>query len=193
MLAISSMTLDHAGRLLAPGLSWPCYLGRIAFPLFVHLVGVGSARSRSVPAYVVRLLILGLISQPVYAWAITPDRLNVLFTLSAGLGLWWLLSIVDLVGASVLLILSALIPMDYGVLGVLFVASSCWSCRVGRPWHLFVWLLVGWPDLVSMFLGFLALSLAWAAPCLPSFRCRWAYWFYPAHLAILLFIQRGLL
>jgi len=62
---------------------------RIAYPLFVFLQVEGMAHTRSREKYLLRLLILAIISQPIYGWALidgplTTRSFNVFFDLLAG-------------------------------------------------------------------------------------------------------------
>ena len=82
------MLVDHAGvaffddNLLMRG------VGRLSMPIFAFLLVEGFRRTHHLATYFARLLLLGLLSQPVYLYAF-PDYpglgLNILFTLALGL------------------------------------------------------------------------------------------------------------
>ena len=82
------MLVDHAGvaffddNLLMRG------VGRLSMPIFAFLLVEGFRRTHNLVNYFVRILLLGILSQPIYLFAF-PDYpglgLNILFTLALGL------------------------------------------------------------------------------------------------------------
>jgi hypothetical protein len=83
--AFVAMLVDHVGVMFFPEVSVLRLVGRFALPWFALLVGVGSLHwTRDSAGYMSRLLILGLISQPVYQWAFQVHHANVLITLAIG-------------------------------------------------------------------------------------------------------------
>ena len=64
LIALFFMFVDHSGKVLFNNLSEMRILGRIAFPIYVWCMIVGFRRTRSVPRYLLRILLVGLISQP---------------------------------------------------------------------------------------------------------------------------------
>jgi len=98
--AVISMTADHAARYLVPDsteYTWlAASLGRLAFPFFSALVAWHALfNSSSLSRYSLRILVIGLLAQPGYAWMLQEPlqtaTLNVCFTLAAGLILTGLL------------------------------------------------------------------------------------------------------
>lgn len=91
LLALAFMFCDHAGKMLLP--QWPFMrqLGRLAFPIYCWCMVVGVCRTRSVPKYLLRILLVGVISQPLYMLALnhTWKEPNIFFTLAAALGALW--------------------------------------------------------------------------------------------------------
>ena len=61
------MIIDHIGAAIYPNLPVLRILGRIAFPVYCWCLVVGFHYTRSVPRYLFRILLTGLISQPFYA------------------------------------------------------------------------------------------------------------------------------
>lgn len=95
LIALICMFVDHfAVRCVSH--SSPIYMelrmiGRIAFPLYCWCMVVGACRTRSMPRYLLRLGLVGLISQPIYmvAMAHAWDVPNIFLTLLLGLcGVW---------------------------------------------------------------------------------------------------------
>ena len=79
LIALFFMFIDHSGKVLFNNAGDMRILGRIAFPLYVWCMIVGFSRTRSVPRYLLRVLLVGLVSQPLYVLALnTEGHLGVL-------------------------------------------------------------------------------------------------------------------
>jgi hypothetical protein len=61
------MIIDHLGAVVFPRIPEMRILGRIAFPIYCWCMVAGFHFTRSVPRYLMRILVTGLISQPLYA------------------------------------------------------------------------------------------------------------------------------
>lgn len=94
LLAMAFMLTDHIGCFLvnrtAPAY-WVCRsVGRLAFPIFCFLIAEGACRTRSIPKYMARLGLFGLVSTPPFN-LVNGDppfalrHLNVFFSLLLGL------------------------------------------------------------------------------------------------------------
>ena len=70
LLACALMAIDHAGKMLFPGVPQLRYIGRLAFPMFAYCIAVGAVYTRSPVRYLSRIAALALISQPLYALAL---------------------------------------------------------------------------------------------------------------------------
>jgi len=91
LLALVFMFCDHAGKLCFPAVSELRVIGRLASPLYCWCMVVGANHTRSMPRYLLRLALVGLISQPVYMVALhhPADVPNIFLTLLLGLaGVW---------------------------------------------------------------------------------------------------------
>lgn len=127
LLALVFMFIDHAGKMCFPAVQEMRMLGRIAFPLYAWCMAVGASHTRSMPRYLLRLLLIGLISQPLYMAALNHPLTdyNIFLTLLVGLcGVWglkarrWL----SQWWAPMLALLAAqLLGVDYGWKGVLLI------------------------------------------------------------------------
>ncbi len=73
LIALLFMFIDHSGKVLFNNASDMRVLGRIAFPLYVWCMIVGFPRTRSVPRYMLRILLVGLVSQPYYVLALNTE------------------------------------------------------------------------------------------------------------------------
>ena len=91
VLALVFMFIDHAGKVLFNNMQEMRIIGRIAFPLYVWCMIVGFYHTRCVWKYLLRILITGLISQPLYVIALnhTWDEPNIFLTLFLGLCALW--------------------------------------------------------------------------------------------------------
>lgn len=93
ILALVFMFIDHAGKMLFPQIAEMRMLGRIAFPLYCWCMVVGISYTRSVPKYLGRLMLIGLVSQPIYMVALNHswNQPNIFLTLLVALcGVWGL-------------------------------------------------------------------------------------------------------
>lgn len=210
IFAIIMMTVDHADRIIfVQKYQLLIIMGRFAFPLFAFMIARNGLYTRSPGKYIALLFLFGLISQPIYAFALEHpllDPLNVLFTLGLGLlavqawlqGYWWALPFI--IGAGWF--------VDYNMEGVAVmpvIAFTIQSLRMrgaGHPLTLLggagvlalascinSWAYVPYV-IVAFTLGFLTLipsidafekRLSW-----PGFRLFF-YAYYPLHLALLAF------
>lgn len=81
--AMVLMTLDHWAIIGGPSvLRLP---GRLAYPLFAALLADGMRRTRSVDRYLLRLVLLAIVSDPLVWFCLGTDGANALLELSVGL------------------------------------------------------------------------------------------------------------
>ncbi|MGN0972665.1 MAG: TraX family protein, partial [Aristaeellaceae bacterium] len=138
VLALALMFVDHAGKMLFPGVMEMRMLGRAAFPVYCWCMVVGFCHTRSVPKYLLRVLAVGLVSQPLYMLALnhTWQEPNVFLTLLLALcGLWAMrekIAFCHLWAPPLLLILAGALGCDYGWRGVLLV-WLLYAVRDSRP------------------------------------------------------------
>lgn len=93
LLALVFMLIDHSGKMLFANAPELRVLGRIAFPLYCWCMAVGAAYTRSFPRYILRMVPVFAISQPLYMVALNHgwNEPNIMLTLMVGLlGLWGL-------------------------------------------------------------------------------------------------------
>ena len=125
IIALVFMFADHAGKMLFPSIPEMRMIGRIAFPIYVWCMIVGFHYTRSVPKYLLRVLIVGLISQPLYNLALnhTWQQPNVFLCLFLGLcALWGIREkkfLSQIWAPAAAIILATLLNADYGWKGVL--------------------------------------------------------------------------
>ena len=69
LVAMLTMLCDHMGKMIFPQYGVMRLIGRIAFPIYAYCLAVGCVYTRSPFAYLKRVVLLALISQPLYAVA----------------------------------------------------------------------------------------------------------------------------
>ncbi len=217
LIAAILMVVDHVNSIFLgrdANIWWK--LGRISFPLFCFALACNVRRGARMPEYVGTLLLLGAVSQPIYAMALGGDDGNILFTLAVGATILAALRTKSLLlqhavfAAGVAAIFSPWIKarsgLDFGLAGMLFPAAL-FLVMDGRPSHV-VWLamlLVGlnWhqPDPLqleplpaALFAAVGGIALVLSALVLrnrPRFLPRYAlHVFYPGHLLALAAIRQ---
>ncbi len=67
LIAIITMAVDHTGAAILPQYPWLRIIGRIAFPIFAYSLAVGCVYTRDMRRYMLRMFLLALVSQPLYA------------------------------------------------------------------------------------------------------------------------------
>lgn len=127
VIALVFMFVDHSGKMLFSNMTEMRMLGRVAFPLYAWCLVVGFHYTRSVPKYLLRILAVGLISQPLYMVALRHTWLqpNVLLTLLVALCALWALEAKrfgsHIWGPILAIVLSIQLKCDYGWRGVALV------------------------------------------------------------------------
>lgn len=67
LVAMLAMFCDHAGKMLFPQYPIMRIIGRLAFPIYAYCIAVGCVYTRNPLNYLKRILLLALVSQPIYA------------------------------------------------------------------------------------------------------------------------------
>jgi hypothetical protein len=230
LLALAAMTVDHVGRVLFPDTLFLRVVGRLSFPLIAVLLAQGALQTRSLPRYLARLLAAAVVSQAAFAYAFRPPwehplagamlaleapwlspvlgwtpvtlpALNVLFGLSLSLAALWSLRAGRWRWLGPLALLSALLPIEYGLYGLctVLLIHVVDTGALGRGVGLAAfaalsaaaaWLTGFWPQALAP-LG-LALAL-WPPAEGVGFRLpRLVYYaYYPLHLLALGALRRA--
>ncbi len=127
IIALIFMFCDHAGKMCFPAVPEMRILGRIAFPVYCWCLVVGANYTRSFPKYLLRIAVIGVVSQPLYMVALNHpwSKFNIFLTLFIALcGLWglrkkWCFS--HLWAPVIALLAAEFLNADYGWKGVLLV------------------------------------------------------------------------
>lgn len=69
LAAMLAMLCDHAGKMLFPQYPVMRIIGRMAFPIYTYCLAVGCVYTRNMLKYLERMVLLALISQPIYVLA----------------------------------------------------------------------------------------------------------------------------
>lgn len=81
IIAMLTMFADHLGAAYFPDQVWFRIIGRVAMPLYTYGLVQGYKYTRSFNKYLLRLILIALISQPFYALLFHTNSLNMVFTL----------------------------------------------------------------------------------------------------------------
>ena len=127
IIALVFMMCDHMGKMIFPHIPEMRILGRIAFPIYAWCLVVGACHTRCMWKYMLRIGVIGLISQPLYMVALnhTWREPNIFLTLLVALlGLWGLRErkwLSHIWAPALALVLAVTLRVDYGWKGVLLV------------------------------------------------------------------------
>lgn len=127
-LACILMFIDHLAHILPNPLAFYFHLlGRIAFPIFAFQLTEGYIHTKNVKGYLMRLLILALISQiPFNLYFNNFPSLNIFFTLFLGLIAIHIYSTlkyksISLIFIGIIICMATLLQTDYSWFGILLI------------------------------------------------------------------------
>lgn len=235
LLAMLTMLCDHAGKMLFPQYPIMRIIGRMAFPIYAYCLAAGCVYTRNMLRYLERMVLLALISQPIYvvamghatqamyaisftekpvqaalnfyvrSWAAHP---GILLALSVGLLAIWTLRERRLIltAAIAVFVYLAQSRLDYGWRGVvlmvlfyLFIDRRWLSLPVVLAFMLWWGLNGAGYSLFGVKFGIqafamLALPLIYIRTNSGLHLPKWLFYaFYPAHLALILALDRFVL
>lgn len=232
LVAMVTMLCDHAGKMLFPQYPIMRVIGRIAFPIYAYCLAAGCVYTHNPLNYLKRIVLLALISQPIYAVAMGHESAamyavpfmenplrsvldfyvhswdahpSILVSLAFGLILIWALKERQLVlfGGFFLLVWLIQGKLDYGIKGILLMllfyifienrwislpllaAYMIWWGFQGSGYELF-----GIHFGIQMFAIF-SLVLIYIHTNSHMKLPKWLFYvFYPAHLLMILLLDR---
>ena len=212
LMAMVTMTVDHAGMLLFPQSLWLRIVGRLAFPIYAYMIAEGCRYTRSMPKYLGSVALMALLCQAVSFLVAGSLYQCTLVTFSMSIGLilllqntqkikkpvGWLLFGTALAAVWFLTeILPGLLPdtdyaVDYGFLGVM-LPVAVWLMPT-KLWQLLaasgVLLLMGVFNPMQLYaLGSMVLLALYNGQRGTHNIKQLFYWYYPAHLGILYLID----
>lgn len=231
LVAMIAMFIDHAGKMLFPQYPILRVIGRIAFPIYAYCIAAGCVYTRDTLKYFKRVVLMALISQPIYAVALAHENAmmyavpfsehpvqaavnfyvyswshpSILLTLAFGILLIWTirerqLLLTVAVGLFCWQIQGSL---DYGIRGLVLMALFYLFCM---KWWISLPVLLGymaWWGLqgsgyalfevrfgIQMF-AILALPLIYIHTHSKLRINKWFFYFYyPAHLIIIMLLDK---
>lgn len=210
-IALIAMTLDHIGAYLFPHASILRIVGRLAFPIYAYLIAEGCRRSRNPRRYFLRMLLTAFLSQVILYFFRPGLHLCVLFSFSLSILLTMLLAplrsdrpraaiAIAFFGLLLTAILVSLRPlgisMDYGLLGILMPAAV----YLGNNAEERLGITAGFLAALTLRYGSLQIFAFGALPFLALYSGkrgtirfpRLFYFYYPAHLAVILLLAQFL-
>ena len=193
------MLVDHLGFVFFPqDMIWRM-IGRLSFPLFAFGIAQGYTYTRSWLNYLIRLLVLAFLSQPIFSLLFKVDTLNIAFTLALGLLAIHCYEKIKVVYLKypvlALLLFSAwYFNVEYGSLGVLLI----FLLYVFR--HNFLALIISGSIIFLLFsitllnpIYIMAIPSLFLMRIMPKKRISlgryFFYFFYPGHLLLLFLIK----
>lgn len=205
------MLLDHIDRIIySQSFSLMTVIGRFAFILFAFILAYNYAfNSRNKIAYLKRLLLFAIISQPFYIYAFGFSKLNIFFTLWLGLGIVWLYehrtNVINqwIIGYALILILFFGHYIEYHIMGVLLVISSFTYIKTPSVINLSIMLSIAFltnnlfqlnkDTIIFSLMGVMSYLIIFFIkqlnpPVIPI--NKWLFYcFYPLHLIIIKYIS----
>ncbi len=127
LLALIFMLIDHIGARVLTNVPELRIIGRMAFPLYAWCLVVGTVKTSSPARYVLRMLLMAFISQPLYMMGLqhSYQELNILFTLTVGLvaifGIQKKFFLSQIWAPVLCYVLLGFIQVDYGWKGLTFI------------------------------------------------------------------------
>ena len=234
LIAMLTMFIDHAGKMLFPQYPIMRIIGRMAFPIYAYCIAVGCVYTKDHLKYFKRIVLLALVSQQFYAVALGHEttamysvsfesqpimavlnfyvqswaKPNILLSLSAGMLIIWAIRKREilLVLALALLYWKLQAKLDYGIRGIMLMVLFYLFC--GKWWISLPALVcyMAWWGLKGT--GYTAFDVRFgiqmfAMMALPLIYIRtksklrinkWLfYFFYPAHLILIMAWDRFLI
>lgn len=211
IIAIISMTFDHFGKAFFPEIISLQIIGRLAFPIFAYCIVVGCLYTSDFKKYIQRLLLLGVLSQPIYVlssfstWNEFIENfwvLNILFTLVLGAiaiksleQRRWIIFVLDISTV-------CMFNFDYGIYGIiimiifyLFRNNYIWAIVVSSIYMSTAFFTGSEVSILGLSLGlqgFAVLALIpifWKTSFNPQINKYLFYIYYPTHLFLIFIIR----
>lgn len=211
IIAIISMTFDHFGKAFFPDIISLQIIGRLAFPIFAYCIVVGCLYTSDFKKYIQRLLLCGVLSQPIYVlssfstWNEFIENfwvLNILFTLVLGAIAVKSLEQRNWVVFALDIITVCMFNFDYGIYGIivmiifyLFRNNYFWSIAISSIYMSTTFFTGSEVSVLGFSLGlqgFAVLSLIpifWKTSFNPKINKYFFYIYYPTHLFVIFIIR----
>lgn len=174
VIAMISMVMDHAGKMFFPQLGWMRIVGRLAFPIYAYCIAVGCVYTRNPLKYALRVLVLALVSQPIYCLALAhvsgPMRAAVEGGITLQGGVTWYVE--SLKSANILFTLLAGILLIWSLREKKYIATAAVTLLI---WYTSGYLNYGWRGVALMVLFYALIDRPLASLCwVGGFMLWWA-------------------
>lgn len=214
ILALITMTIDHAGFMLFPEQKWMRIIGRIAFPIFAFMIAEGCRYTHNRRKYLLQIALMGVAMQLVMFIATKSLYQSVFISFTLAIMLiyvidmakekkliryWVLVAVAAFAVAFACRGLQMLLPntdydIDYNLIGILLPVVCYFAEDKRRRMLVLTFGLVA----LSFFYGSIQWFCLLALPFIGIYnnqkgRCQIKqlfYIYYPAHLAVLFLIDR---
>lgn len=195
IIAMVTMLIDHIGAVFFPNEIWLRIIGRIAMPIYLYGIVQGCRYTSNYKRYLLRLVILAVISQPFYMKLFETTGLNMIFTLLVCLVLLkyhektpGILKYLIIVIAAVY---TELFELDYGmyavILAFIYYFGENIICFQAALEIVYIFLRIWQIQIFSIFASIFMVNVK---NIRLQGKARYFYRiFYPLHLAVLLLIK----
>lgn len=212
LVAMIAMFIDHAGKMLFPQYPIMRVLGRIAFPIYAYCIAAGCVYTHDTLKYFKRVVLMALISQPIYAVALAHENgmmyavsfsehpvqaavnfyvhswshPSILLTLAVGLFCWKIQGSLDYGMRGLgLMVLFYLFCMKWWISLPVLLGYMAWWGLQGSGYAFF-----GVRFGIQMF-AILALPLIYVHTHSKLRINKWVFYFYyPAHLVVIMLLDQ---
>ena len=121
IIALISMTIDHIGVQIFPGMTILRIIGRLAYPIFAYMIAEGARYTKNRRKYLLTISLTALLCQLVYFFALKSldQCILVTFTLSILLIYFLEYRFLSLVSILACFFLTQYVHIDYGFYGIM--------------------------------------------------------------------------
>lgn len=208
LIAIITMTVDHIGAIFFPQYIVLRCIGRVSFPIFCFLMAEGFVHTRNFKRYLLRLIAFAVISYVPYSLTFygslfTVKSLNIYFELAAGLiALYFTRKAMEksklyAIVPALVCAAAEMLNFSYGLYGILMILGfyifreNKLLMAVSVIGASLIYCLVISPVWIQMY-AVIAIVPIWLyngkkGMNMPKY---FSYIYYPAHLGVIVFIER---
>ncbi len=201
MIALITMTIDHIGIFIFPGVTIFRIIGRLSFILYAFLLTEGFVNTHNRNRYIMRMAKMAIISQLGMLIPGIVYRGNIFFTLTIGLYGLTLLEKKKIIHYLVVLAISYYLPIDYSIYGValigLFYLIKVY--KLNRLVQIVIFTLLNYYAIMKLnfspitYFSTISIVITWFYSGNRGYNSQLMttifYWYYPVHFSILYLIS----
>ena len=204
ILACIFMLIDHVGYVFFPDIITLRLIGRLSMPLYAYCIARGIQYTHDKKQYLFRLFGIAVTSQIPYMLMVRKFKLNVCFLWAGAVVLIWGYKAIKsnlrrFLFTSGIILAFVIIPVDYGLYGLLYVIISHFSSKKSDTSMYCLWLGLHALYMILDLPG--GIIQLFTLPTIPIIDiCNKFFtekpkknilitWFYPIHMMVLLMIQ----